>query len=85
MRGRDVLVAGSISPWLEAIALGRGAASVSTVDYIRPVTDSRRIRVVTMDEIASGAARLSVDAVFSYSSTPHTQRPHLPIRLHGLL
>ena len=85
VRGRDVLVAGSISPWLEAIALGRGAASVSTVDYIRPVTDSRRIRVVTMDEIASGAARLSVDAVFSYSSTPHTQRPHLPIRLHGLL
>lgn len=31
--GKDVCVLGSVSPWIEAIVLSRGAASVTTVDY----------------------------------------------------
>ena len=72
VRGRRVLVAGSISPWLEAIGISRGASSVTTVDYSPPRTDSQRILVKTMAQLAEGGGgRHAYDAVFSYSSVEH--------------
>ena len=69
--GKHVVVAGSISPWLEAIALSRRAASVTSIDYISPRTDSDRIRVLQMSDLARGSVRVSADAIFSYSSIEH--------------
>ena len=69
--GREVLVAGSISPWLEAIAISRGAASVASVDYTPPRTASTRIRVLAMESLTEGDSDMRFDAIFSYSSVEH--------------
>ena len=69
--GKRVLVAGSISPWLEAVALAYGAASVVTTDYqpIRIAPGAARLTFKHMDEMAW--ARERFDAVLSFSSVEH--------------
>jgi hypothetical protein len=75
IRGKHVMVAGSISPWLEAIALSRGAASVSTIDYDPPQSASPRLTVLSMADVVAeagvGTAGGRYDAIFSYSSVEH--------------
>ena len=71
VRGLHVMVAGSISPWLEAIAISRGAASVSTVDYIAATTTSPRLKIFTMADLYKQRGKLKFDAILSYSSIEH--------------
>lgn len=70
---RDVFVAGSISPWVEAICISRGAARVVTVDYNLPNTTSQRLTLKSMSALR-GATATDVerfDAIFSFSSIEH--------------
>lgn len=67
---KHLMVAGSVSPWLEAIALSRGAASVSTVDWLLPESESPRIIVRSMGEMRRERAR-PFDAILSFSSVEH--------------
>ena len=73
--GQHVFVAGSISPWVEAICISRGAARVVTFDYDLPKTTSRRLTLRPMSALRSGGGgateRKRFDAVFSFSSIEH--------------
>eukprot|EP00485_Elphidium_margaritaceum_P012507 CAMPEP_0202689558 /NCGR_PEP_ID=MMETSP1385-20130828/4776_1 /ASSEMBLY_ACC=CAM_ASM_000861 /TAXON_ID=933848 /ORGANISM="Elphidium margaritaceum" /LENGTH=380 /DNA_ID=CAMNT_0049344699 /DNA_START=19 /DNA_END=1161 /DNA_ORIENTATION=- len=73
--GKNVLVAGSVSPWLESILLSFGA-KVTTVDYNPPkITNNKllnetvNLNILTMDELKRSQHRF--DAVFSFSSIEH--------------
>ena len=69
VRQKDVLVVGSVSPWVEAIALSRGARSVTTVDYMLPESQSPRIQLVPMQQLRERPA--AFDIVLSFSSVEH--------------
>lgn len=69
VEGKRVLVAGSISPWIEAIVLARGAESVVSVDYAGATTDAPGLRALTMSELRSRPR--GFDCIFSYSSIEH--------------
>lgn len=67
--GQDVLVVGSITPWLEAICLSFGANSTLTVDFTTPLSAHARVRSMSIPEL--DATDQTFDAVFSYSSLEH--------------
>lgn len=69
VKGKTVLVVGSISPWAEAIVLAYGAKQVYTVDFNKPVCDDPRI--ITMDIAELDASTMTYDVVLSYSSLEH--------------
>ena len=66
-----LLVAGSISPWLEALVLSRKAASVTTVDWELPVSFSPLIEIRSMRSMRRRLPRSRFDAILSYSSIEH--------------
>lgn len=63
------MVAGSISPWVEAILLAAGARDITTVDYNTPITNDNRLKVMPMAEVTGGG--WAFDYIFSYSSIEH--------------
>merc|ERR1719356_1253352 len=73
--GKRVLVVGSISPWMESIALHNNASRVTTVDYNAPILaeDVRRgeprLSVREMRELLDSGDQF--DVVLSYSSIEH--------------
>ena len=67
---KSVLVVGSRNPWIEAVCLAFGAASVTTVDYNVPRCQHTRIRCIGMDEHLREEDVL-YDRVFSFSSLEH--------------
>ncbi|MEM9282585.1 MAG: DUF268 domain-containing protein, partial [Verrucomicrobiota bacterium] len=69
IEGQDILVVGSISPWVEAIALSRGASSVTTTDYARITCESDQIRLIAPREVFNRSD--AFDAVCSFSSIEH--------------
>ena len=68
---RNVFVAGSISPWVEAICISRGAARVVTVDYNLPSTTSPRLTLQSMSALRGATVTERFDAIFSFSSIEH--------------
>jgi hypothetical protein len=69
LRDRSVMVAGSTSPWVEAILLAFGVREVATVDYLPPLCDHPR--VMTFDAAAAVASPGTFDAIVSFSSIEH--------------
>ena len=69
VKGKSAFVAGSVSPWLEAIVISHGAQPVLTVDYELPTTTSPRLNLVSMQSLKQRPR--TMDAVFSYSSIEH--------------
>ena len=67
--GRSVVVFGSQTPWVEAIALNCNASSVTTFDYNRPICEDTRINTASMSELARHRERY--DVAISYSSLEH--------------
>jgi FkbM family methyltransferase len=70
VRDKHALVIGSLVPWVEAILLAFGAASVTTIDYNPPLNTDSRIRVQSMREFNEQPQRF--DVVVSYSSLEHS-------------
>lgn len=69
VEGKHVLVAGSISPWNEAVAIAFGAKSVTTSDYADLISESPLVTVLTVSKMAESGK--TFDAIFSFSSIEH--------------
>jgi hypothetical protein len=65
VRGRRMLIFGSIAPWAEAIAHHNHVDSTITVDYNTPVSTDSRLEVVLMHECLNSLSTFSVIASFS--------------------
>lgn len=73
VKGKKVLVVGTLNPWIEAIAHVYGAAQVYTVDFNRPVSEMpdvfRTLSIAELDDAVRAGLRF--DAICSYSSLEH--------------
>jgi len=71
LTGKNVLVIGSITPWLEALALKNGANEpVTTIDFSPINCASPKILTYTIDEFRALEYR-QFDAILSFSSLEH--------------
>lgn len=70
IQGKKVLIAGSISPWNEAIAIAYDAASVTTAEYSNLVSFHPLIKVVSTPQILQ-QNKSSFDVICSFSSIEH--------------
>lgn len=66
---KDILVIGSVKPWIEICCLAFGAKTVTTVDYNPPVSEYHEIRTVSVDQFEKEAYKY--DILISYSSLEH--------------
>jgi hypothetical protein len=69
--GKDVLVIGSLRPWIELACMHRGAKMVTTVDYNPPVYDGSRIRIISVDQHENKEKERQYDVLLSFSSIEH--------------
>lgn len=69
VEGQNVLVVGSLDPWLEAICLSFLANSTTTVDFNPPKADDPRMRIWSIADL--DASTEVFDAILSYSSLEH--------------
>lgn len=69
VRGKDVAVIGSLNPWIEAICIQFGAASITTVEYNVPNPTSQ-IQTMSYTEFETVENRF--DTIISYSSIEHS-------------
>lgn len=70
--GKDVLVVGSLNPWIECIAVASGARSVTTVDFNPPVVEESfggKLRSIGVDQFKAEGRTYQV--LISYSSIEH--------------
>lgn len=73
--GKHALVIGSEVPWVEAILLAQGAATVTTLEYAHIVSEHPRIKVVSPGEfrqLALSNALPKFDVAVSFSSVEHS-------------
>lgn len=73
--GHNVLVIGSTTPWVEAIALAQGARHVWTLEYANILTNHDRVTTLTPPMFLERARRGSLptfDTVVSASSVEHS-------------
>jgi hypothetical protein len=68
-----LLVGGSISPWIEAVALHHGVGQVITTDYNEPVCDGchERLTTIAMDKLMRLDTPADYSHIISYSSIEH--------------
>jgi len=68
-----LLVGGSISPWVEAVALHQGAGHVTTVDYVVPHCDDchPRLSTIHMNTLMRKSTPAGYSYIVSYSSIEH--------------
>lgn len=75
LKGKRVVVVGSLTPWYESVALAAGAESVTTIEYNKLEYDHPRISTVTNAEWygAGGGHERGVrfDVILSISSFEH--------------
>lgn len=69
VKGLRVMVAGSVSPWVEAVLTAYGAQSVHTMDYGPRVFATNMTQLVVADNVSSRAELY--DAIVSFSSIEH--------------
>ncbi len=67
LTNKDCLVLGSISPWIECLAIYFNAKSVTTLDYIKPICNYK-INILSMDELKKD---MKFDVILSFSSLEH--------------
>ena len=72
-RNDRLLVGGSISPWVEAVALHLDTGEVTTVDYSVPLCDQchPRLRTIHMDTLMKRSTPAGYSFIVSYSSVEH--------------
>jgi len=75
IQNQSVLVIGSESPWIEAIALAAGASKVTTLEYGNIVSEHPQVVTYTPDKFRRAYLDNTLekfDAVISYSSLEHS-------------
>ncbi len=75
LKGKIVLVIGSVMPWAEAIALEAGAREVHTLEYGRIHCTHPKIKTMTPWEARArvlNGTMIKYDAIISYSSVEHS-------------
>ena len=71
--GKDVLVIGSQSPWLESILVSKGARLVTTFDYIRINNEHPNIETLVPNEMAKKFTDgVRFDVMITFSSIEHS-------------
>lgn len=70
IKGMNIAVIGSLTPWIEAILLNNGAKHVTTVEYNVPICNHDKIRCISYDDFCNSDDEY--DAIFSYSSIEHS-------------
>lgn len=68
LSGKNCLVLGSISPWVECLLLHFNVESVTTLDYITPDCDYK-IKTISMDDYKKKNTKY--DVIISFSSLEH--------------
>jgi len=66
--GKSVLVLGSQSPWIEAIAIFMNASEVHTVDFQKP---DNQVKIPSFKILSFSEVQQQYDVVVSYSSLEH--------------
>ena len=75
VKGKSVLVIGSITPWIETILLAEGAKHITTLDYTVYECDHPKIRTITPSGLPDLIRKSKVkpfDALVTHSSIEHT-------------
>ena len=75
MAGKNVLVIGSETPWIEVMALMYEAKTVTSVDYRKIECEDPRIQVMTNAEMIGryiSGTLTKFDVIISYSSLEHS-------------
>lgn len=75
LKDKHVLIVGSQSPWIELIALDKGAKKVTSVDYVKIVSEHPQIEVMTtyeLNELYLKNELPDFDAMVSFSSLEHS-------------
>jgi len=74
LKGGNVLVVGSESPWVEACVLASGAKHVTTLEYGEIISEHPQISTITPSEIQKSIEKYLgfFDAVVSFSSVEHS-------------
>ena len=88
VKGKIVLVIGTMNPWIECIlvAYGKAALPVHTVDFNKPVVQSEAMKALfhtmsipELDAVVNGGLRY--DAILSFSSLEHDGKASLYFKL----
>ena len=75
LAGKNVLVIGSETPWIEVMALMYEAKTVTSVDYRKIECEDPRIQVMTNAEMIGryiSGTLTKFDVIISYSSLEHS-------------
>ena len=75
VRGGNVLVIGSQTPWIEAMLIELGAAKVTTVDYTPIENHHPQIETLTPEELSRrflSTPDFSFDGIVTFSSVEHS-------------
>jgi hypothetical protein len=68
IRGKDVAIMGSNSPWFESIAIAYGGKP-TVIEYNKIISQDPRIKAMTVDEFKKNPRKF--DVIFSFSSYEH--------------
>lgn len=66
--GKKIAVIGSLTPWIEAIAINFGNTDVTTVEYNVPICN--KIKTISYDDFVNSSEKY--DVILSYSSIEHS-------------
>ena len=75
VKNKHVLVIGSISPWIEIMAVRHGAKHVTTLEYSKIISEHPQISGILPNELSQKFLDNSLekfDAVISFSSVEHS-------------
>jgi len=74
VKGLNVLVIGSQSPWIETILLNKGAKNITTFDYVKITSDHPQVEVLTPAELSElyFKRQRKFDAMITFSSLEHS-------------
>ena len=70
LSSKSVAVIGSLTPWIESLAINHNAKSVTTVEYNVPKCDHHMINTMSYNEFEKGNYKF--DVIISYSSIEHS-------------
>ena len=74
-KGKDILVIGSETPWIEAVLINEGAASITTLEYNPHPTDHPKLKTISPTNFAKLVASDKApmfDAMVTFSSLEHS-------------
>ena len=70
IKGKNILVGGAVSPWVECIAIAYKAKTITTADYNLPIYDGDEINFIHVTDMLQ-SKKETYGAIFSFSSIEH--------------